>query len=198
MRYDEWYSRNRITAENEVKALKVLGLKGLGLEIGVGTGFFASKLNIRYGIDPSINMIKLARNRGIEVIASYGEYLPFRDRVFDFIAIIVTLSFVNDSLAVLHESWRVLRHGGLITVCIIPKDSEWGRYYRMYSKSPFYRVAKFYSTSEVKTMLEKLGFKILKYVSTLSSYGPKDQPRYEEPKFNTVNGGFVCLLAMKV
>jgi len=198
MRYDEWYSRNRITAENEVKALKALGLKGLGLEIGVGTGFFASKLNIRYGIDPSVNMIKLARDRGIEVIAGYGEYLPFRDQIFDFIAIIVTLCFVNDPLSVLRESWRVLKYGGLIAVCIIPKDSEWGKYYRMFSRSPFYRVAKFYSTDEVKSMLDQLNFKVLKCVSTLNSYGPKDRPKYEEPKFNTVSGGFVCLLAKKV
>lgn len=198
MRYDEWYSRNRITAENEVKALKVLGLKGLGLEIGVGTGFFASKLGIKYGVDPSINMIKLAKDRGIEVIASYGEYLPFRDEVFDFVAIIVTLCFVNDPLMVLHESWRVLKHDGLIAICIIPKDSKWGKYYRTRTESPFYKVANFYSVKEVEIMLKQLDFKVLKYVSTLNSYGPKDSPKYEEPRLGTTTGGFVCLLAKKV
>jgi len=41
--YDRWYLRNEVIAVNEVKVLKYLKLNGLGLEVGVGSGFFASK-----------------------------------------------------------------------------------------------------------------------------------------------------------
>ena len=52
-KYDNWYNRNRFAYISEINAIKKINPKGLGLEIGVGTGRFASKLNFSYGIDPS-------------------------------------------------------------------------------------------------------------------------------------------------
>ena len=81
-RYDEWYQRNRVIAELELSVVKQLIKRKPVLEVGVGTGFFASKLGFEYGIDPSINMLRVARGRGIEVVQGVGEYLPFRDNSF--------------------------------------------------------------------------------------------------------------------
>ncbi|PIW33718.1 MAG: SAM-dependent methyltransferase, partial [bacterium (Candidatus Ratteibacteria) CG15_BIG_FIL_POST_REV_8_21_14_020_41_12] len=58
-RYDAWYDNYRFAYLSEVEAIKkVLPRKGKGLEVGVGTGRFASVLGIHYGIDPSVKMVK--------------------------------------------------------------------------------------------------------------------------------------------
>jgi len=53
-KYDAWYEKNKFAYLSEIGALKkVVPNKGEGLEIGVGTGRFASRLGIKYGADPS-------------------------------------------------------------------------------------------------------------------------------------------------
>ncbi len=49
--YDLWFDRHPHIFQSELNALKkIVPCKGTGLEIGVGTGRFAEKLGIRYGI----------------------------------------------------------------------------------------------------------------------------------------------------
>ena len=196
-RYDIWYEKNKVTAENEVRAILLLGLRGRGLEVGVGTGYFASKLGIQYGLDPSINMLRIARARGVEVILGFGECLPFKSESFDYVLLIVTLCFVDNPLAILMEAHRVTKRGGLVVTCIIPRDSIWGRYY-MRKESPFYKVARFYTVNEVMDMLKSVKLRVVKAVSTLRTYGPEDRPRYEEPVAGDLKGGFICIAAQKV
>ena len=67
-KYDLWYERNKFAYLSELEAVKkVLPKRGEGLEIGVGTGRFAAPLGITAGVDPSKNMIKIAKKRGIDV-----------------------------------------------------------------------------------------------------------------------------------
>ncbi|MCD6114593.1 MAG: class I SAM-dependent methyltransferase [Thermoprotei archaeon] len=193
-KYDSWYSRNKVIAENEVLALKKLRLKGLGLEVGVGTGFFSSKLSVNLGLDPALRMLKIAKNRGIDVIGGVGEHIPFRDEVFDYVLLVVTLCFVKDPRAVVDESARVVRKGGRLIACIVPRDSAWGKYY-MGKNSVFYRIAKFYSLGEALELVS-YRFKVKRCVSTLS-FGPQDEPFIEEPIEKCVPYGFVCIEALK-
>jgi len=63
--FDEFSERTYLS---ELKALKKVILeKKKGLEIGVGTGRFASPLGIEYGIDPSEKMLEIAKKRGVKV-----------------------------------------------------------------------------------------------------------------------------------
>jgi len=67
-KYDSWYARHPVTAENEViAARKALSGARPCLEVGVGTGFFAVRLGCDFGVDPSIGMLRVARARGVEV-----------------------------------------------------------------------------------------------------------------------------------
>jgi ubiquinone/menaquinone biosynthesis C-methylase UbiE len=96
-KYDAWYNKNKFAYLSEIKALrKVMPEKGKGLEIGIGTGRFASVLGIKNGIDPSLGMIKLARKRGLNARLGVGEKLPFSNSFFDYVAIIITLCFVKN------------------------------------------------------------------------------------------------------
>ncbi len=196
-RYEDWFVRNVVTAENELRLLELV-LKASPrpfLEVGVGSGWFASKLGVEFGLDPAVNMLRLARARGIEVIAGVGEYLPFRDGVFGTVLIIVTLCFADNPQALFSESRRVLKVGGHLITCFIPKDSTWGSYYSS-KDSPFYRVARFYTLSDVRMLLEEAGLKIRSIWSTLRSYGPRDEAVAEEP-VEGAEGGFVCVKSVR-
>jgi ubiquinone/menaquinone biosynthesis C-methylase UbiE len=130
-RYDSWYDKNRFSYQSELEAIKkVLPQRGKGLEVGVGTGRFASGLGIKYGVDPSKNMIKIAKKRGINARLGFGEYLPFKDSTFDYVLIIITLCFTKNPRQVLKEAKRVLKKNGKIIIGIVDKDSFLGRFYK--------------------------------------------------------------------
>ncbi len=113
-----------------------------GLEIGVGTGRFAESLGIKYGIDPSRNMLKLAKQRGIIANKASGENIPFDNNTFDYVAIIITLAFVNNPQDVIKEAWRVLKSKGRIIIGIVDNDSFLADFYRN-KEGVFYKEAKF-------------------------------------------------------
>src|SRR3990172_12930956 len=93
-KYEVWFEKHKATYFSELKALKKVIPEGLGLEIGVGSGRFAQPLGAKIGIDPSRNMLKFAKERGIQVIQGVGENLPFKDNTFDFVLIqVVALKF---------------------------------------------------------------------------------------------------------
>ena len=73
--YDSWYDKNKYAYLSEIEAIrKVLPKKGIGLEIGVGTGRFAAPLGIKYGIDPSEKMLEIARAVAPIATESFEEY----------------------------------------------------------------------------------------------------------------------------
>ncbi len=52
--YEDWFKKNEITFQSELLALKqVVPIGKKGIEIGIGSGIFAAKLNIQFGVDPS-------------------------------------------------------------------------------------------------------------------------------------------------
>ncbi len=77
--YEEWFNKNKFAYLSEIEALKKVIPAGKGLEVGVGTGRFAEPLGIDIGVDPSENMLKIAKLRGIKTFQGYGENLPFKD-----------------------------------------------------------------------------------------------------------------------
>ena len=197
-RYELWYQRNWLIAELEVVAVAYLLEHRPVLEVGVGTGFFAKRLGVEYGVDPSIGMLELARDKGLEVVQGVGEKLPFRDGYFGTVLLVVTLCFVDDVDTVLGEVYRVLRRGGEVIACIVPKDSPWGKYYlqKAVGNHPFYSHARFLTTRELTRKLEENGFKLEDTIGILS-FGPTEKPRWERPSKNIDGKGFVCVKAVK-
>ena len=67
--YDEWFFENDKLFDAEYEAVKsLLDADKTYIEIGVGTGIFASRLGIKEGVDPSENMARFAIDRGITFI----------------------------------------------------------------------------------------------------------------------------------
>ena len=156
--YDSWFDRNRWAYISELSALGKAVPEGRGLEIGVGTGRFASPFGISVRMDPSLPMLRMAKGRGLLTVRGKAEGLPFREEAFDFSLLVTVLCFVEDPFEVLKEARRVVRQGGRLLVGILDRNSPLGRRYEAGAKrSLFYREARFLSTIEVEDLLEKTG-----------------------------------------
>ncbi len=202
IKYDEWFERpfGKSAYELELKCLSMLiDNFERGLEIGVGTGRFASRLNVKYGVDISFNMLKFAKERGIILVKAKGERLPFKDGSFDLVLIVVSLCFIKDPFSVLKEANRVLVNNGKLVLGLILSDSLWAEYYKRKKEHPLYKHAFFYSFNEIRAMLELSKFKLDKVLTTLF-----DKPNEEKPIDNLKifegfnrDGGFFCIRAYK-
>ncbi len=195
-RYDLWYEKNRLTYLSELKLLASLSsFPSPSLEVGVGTGRFAQPLKINFGLDPSLPMLKIAKKRGIRVVQGLGESLPFASDSMASCLLSITLCFLESPRRTLGEIHRVLYPGGEVVVAFIDKDSSWGTFYRE-KDSPFYKVARFYSFDEVKSMLEGVGFVLEKVKQTLFRH-PLEEETLELPQEGRGRGSFVGVLARK-
>jgi len=196
-RYDGWFLKHKIAYENEISLYRSFteGLKN-GIEIGVGTGRFASSVGTEYGIDPSFEMLLRSKERGIIVIQASGENIPIADQAFDYASLIVTICFVQNPERVLKEAWRILKRRGKLLSGIIDKNSKWGKYYTsIKEESPFYRSAHFYSAEEIVDLLEKVGFEITRIGQTI--FSEYDEEKIEEWKYGYGEGSFVLIESVK-
>ncbi|MCK4917328.1 MAG: class I SAM-dependent methyltransferase [Candidatus Omnitrophica bacterium] len=195
--YDVWYDRNKFTYFSELEALKkVLPRFGKGLEIGVGTGRFAHPLGITLGIDPSVEMLKIAFQRGVNVRWGFGEDLPFWDETFDYTVIIISLCFVKNPLKVLQECYRILKKNSKLIIGIVDRESFLGRFYQQ-KKSIFYKNANFFRVKELTELLSDLDFKRISYYQTLFDL-PEKVNSVQKPRKGFGDGGFVVISGEKI
>lgn len=75
--YEAWFEKNHNILNSEVSAIKqLLSSFTRGIEIGTGTGIFATLLGIKDGVEPSVNMSKKAdtlENKVQEIKIGVGE-----------------------------------------------------------------------------------------------------------------------------
>ncbi|MFA5069190.1 MAG: class I SAM-dependent methyltransferase [Candidatus Omnitrophota bacterium] len=194
--YDAWYSRHEFAFLSEIEAIKkVLPPAGNGLEIGVGTGRFASSLGIATGVDPSNEMLRIAKKRGVNTHLGFGETLPFPNKVFDYVAVIITLCFVENPKEVVEEIHRVLKKNGKIIIGIVDRESFLGKFYQ-HKESMFYKKARFFSVTEVTELLKESDFSPFSCYQTISIL-PNDMKSVEKSKKGFGKGGFVVIAAKK-
>jgi len=158
--YDRWFDEHGAVYEAQVRMLQdAVPRTGRGLEVGVGSGRFAVPLGIRYGIDPSRELLKMAKSRGIEVMVGEGEHLPYRADSFDYVLMMTVICFVDDMGALFHEAGRVLVPGGILITGFIERGGEIEKMYRNErTKGRFLRYARFWTENEVTRLLEDAGF----------------------------------------
>jgi ubiquinone/menaquinone biosynthesis C-methylase UbiE len=197
-RYDKWFTRHEWVYRSETEAVsRLIPRGGLGLEVGVGTGRFATPFGVAVGLDPSTAIASIAKKKGIEVVRSVGETLPFAAGTFDFVLLVTTICFVEDPRTTLKEARRVLKDHGSVIVGLVDKNSTLGRFYESRKEaSIFYRPATFYSVDQVRDWLTELSFLHLSAFQTI--FQPLDRIQRMEPiREGYGQGGFVALKAMK-
>lgn len=196
-KYDKWFDLNPFVFKSELIALKkVLPKDGIGTEIGVGTGRFASSLNIKIGIDPSLSMLSIAKERGISVVRALSEDLPFSDSSIDFLLMNTVLCYVNDPTRSIKEAKRVLKLHGRLIIGMIDGDSFLGRLYRS-KDSVFYKDATFYPVSDILSWLKALSFGDIKIFQTMFRK-PSDIKGVEPVKEGYGKGGFVVISSKRM
>ncbi|MFO8109640.1 MAG: class I SAM-dependent methyltransferase [Thermoplasmata archaeon] len=168
-RYEMWFDRNKVIYKSELLAVgKLLPKRGKGIEVGVGSGKFSEPFSIPVGVDPSTDMLRLAKKRGIQVIKGVGENLPIKNSEFDFVLIVTTICFFDDIKQALKEAKRILKPSGAIIIGFIDKDSQIGKKYQSEKdKNVFYKEAEFFSVNEVVQLLKEAGFSDFSYVQTM-------------------------------
>ena len=169
-KYDAWFEKNKDIYKAELDLISQLlpsSSKSI-LEVGVGTGRFASPLGIEYGVEPSEQMAVLSKQRNIKVIRATAESLPFRDNSFDCILMVTAICFFDNILKAFKEAFRVLTPTGNIIVGFIDLNSEIGQQYnKRKSSSVFYKDATFLTVIEVREYLEKAGFNSFAFKQTI-------------------------------
>jgi ubiquinone/menaquinone biosynthesis C-methylase UbiE len=101
------------------------------LDLGCGTGNIASQLQTAIkadvvGVDASFAMLKVARDKSLEVICADidNQQLPFRDGSFDTIIIAYVIHQIKNLTFLLSECYRVLRDGVLVLLTSSHKQIE--------------------------------------------------------------------------
>jgi SAM-dependent methyltransferase len=179
--YDAWYDTPLgaacFSAELDALAPLMEGLSHPILEVGVGSGRFASALGADVGVDPVAAPLRLAAGRGVSVALARGEALPYRAATFGGVLFVVTLCFMAHPLRGLREARRVLRTDGKLVLGLVPADSPWGRHYQTLAArgDEFYRHARFYTRAETATLLRQAAFRIERARSALF-WPPEGQP----------------------
>ena len=194
--YEDWFKENSTIFQSELLALKqVIPTDKKGLEIGIGSGIFAEKLDIKFGIDPSENMLKLARQRNLNVEYGFAENLPYPDNSFDFAVFITSICFINNPSKALQEAYRVIKQNGDLIIAFIDKNSSLGQILMAEKKdSKFYRTANFYSVKEILSLVESNNFEVSEIFQTLADL---KETEIEQPMKGFGKGSFVVIKGNK-
>ena len=191
--YEEWIKDHPHIQQSELIVFRKVVPSGLGLEIGVGTGRLASALSVRFGLDPSWNMLKLAQKRKISVVQGCGENLPFKKESFNFVLIVYTIELAEDALRFLKEAARTLKKKGVLILGIANKESAWGLFYEQDAARGFWR---WHSREEILDSFKKISVEFQEAFHT-HFHAPPDIQGIEKPKKGFGEGGLVVFKGVK-
>ena len=198
--YDRWFDGNPIFMQ-ELAAIRALlpYLQRPAVEIGIGPGRFAKALGVKFGIDQALPPLAHCRKRNILTAAGIGEALPIRTGVVGTCLLLLTLCFVKNPATVLRECHRVLRPAGTLIIGMIPADSPWGRNIRQKQRDGniWYRFSHLATIAATRQLLERQGFRITDYRSTLLQTPDKTVSRDHVQQKLDEQAGFCVIAAQK-
>ena len=132
------------------KLVSVFDNNSFILDVATGTaevlleGFNLSRINTGLGVDPSIEMLKIGKDKinkkglsqNTNLFKSEAENLPFKDNIFDGITIAFGIRNTKDYNSSLLEMHRVLKMGGKLAILefAIPRISIFTSIYLFYFK----------------------------------------------------------------
>ncbi len=104
--------------------------EGDTLDVGCGNGIFAEKLSSKlnrklpyYGVDFSIEQLKLVNTDIILPVNSNAENLPFDDNQFDLVYSSEVIQNIEDISKIIPELFRVTKQNGLLAISSLNESS---------------------------------------------------------------------------
>jgi SAM-dependent methyltransferase len=197
-RYEAWFEKYPYVYAAELKAVRELVPEGgFGVEVGVGTGRFAGPLGTQLGVEPSVQMGKIARLNGIHVAGGVAEALPLGCDRFDYVLMVTTVCFLDDIDQAFRECYRVLNRNGCLIVGFVDRTSPLGQIYLTHqNENVFYRDASFYSVEEIIAAMKQTGFRDFSFQQTI--FGNLSQVTPDESvKAGHGEGSFVVVQGRK-
>lgn len=198
LEYDRWFIENSFAYFSETEAIRrFIPDSGLGVEIGAGTGRFSIPFGIRIGIEPSAEMARIAKSRGISIARAVAEELPLADSTIDYVLMVTTICFLTDPPAAFHEIHRVLKPGGRVIIGFIDRESPLGKKYELIKESSrFYKGATFYSSSQVMNILSVAGFSDFQICQTIFT-NPGNMSSCDPVQEGHGKGGFAVISCVR-
>lgn len=194
--YEEWFITNDKLLDSEVNAIKqLIPMSGNGIEIGVGTGIFASRLGVRDGVEPSSKMAAEAAKKGINVINGIAEKVPVDSGSYEFALMVTVDCFLDDVSKAFSEVRRILVSDGIFIIAFLDKATPLGQLYeknKHLHKS--YRDANFHTSTEIVSLLRAGGFEVVDKRQTVYSL----ENKLQEIKCGVGEGVFAVIKAKKI
>ena len=170
--YDAWFDNHNSVYQAQLRILRgAVPDFQRGLEVGLGSGRFAVPLKITYGIDPSRNLARMAKHRGVEVTCAEAEHLPFRAGSFDFVLMMTVICFLEDTPGAFREAHRTLEPGGILVTGFIEAG---GKIFQKYQHEPgkgrFLQFATFRTIDEVYGFFRQAGFEEIAVIQRMHGF----------------------------
>lgn len=164
-------------------------INGNILDVGCGQGFLLKMIHDKYppvsffGLDISNKLCHLSKKNNPYANIELGdaEDLPYQDGFFDFVFMTETLEHLLDYNKAINEVYRVLRKNGVFVVTVPNRD--WLRYdfydsLRDKKRQPI--DDHYFRFKEIKNLLEKNNFKIVRYKGSDNLYYYYPYHKYEQ------------------
>lgn len=203
--YEDWY-REPIGAQvyqAELQGLELLlPARGLGVEIGAGTGAFAGGLDnedrVVICLDPSSGMLAKAAEKGLHAVLGVGETTPFRETIFDFAYMVVVIEFLPDPQTVLESVNCNLKPCSPLVTLTINRSSPWGMFYKTLAEKgdPIFTHATFYDMHEIELLLLDACYTVQSSLSILTN-APIEHNVGTKLVPGTAKAGVVLIRALK-
>ena len=114
-------ARDEVT---RVRRAHVPAARGVVLEVGIGSGlnmpFYTGAVTRLYGVDPSAELLALAREKAaaapfpVELFNRDADWLPLADASVDTVVVTWTLCSIANAAGALREMRRVMKPGGAL------------------------------------------------------------------------------------
>jgi len=167
--YEKWFNTNDKLFETELEAIKqLLPPNTEAIEIGVGTGIFATQLGISIGVEPSEEMATAARKKGIKVIRGRGENIPITTKTYQLVLMVTADCFLDDIAKSFSQIHRILVDHGIFIIAFLDRNTPLGSFYEKNKhNSNSYKNANFRSTTEIIRLLKGASFNIIAQRQTI-------------------------------
>lgn len=116
--------RNKISGEKRELIKKELGFLEGGRNLDLGCGSYSYIKSV--GFDVSEKMLLLNGNLSERIGGDLEGKLPFKEREFDSVTLVLVLDYVKNYKGLLKEVWRVLKEKGILMVVQAASEvNEW-------------------------------------------------------------------------